>query len=263
MNHVLKPFLQKYVVVYFDDILVYSRSLEEHCEHLEDVFETLRNEKLYVNLKKCSFATSSVLFLGFVISAEGVMVDRSKVQAIVEWTTPRSIHDAGVKFHWTPKASESFELIKKKMSEAPVLVLPDFGKVFKVDCDASKVGIGAVLSQEGHPVAFFDEKLSDPRLNYTTYDVEFYAIIQALRHLQHYLVHMEFILNSDHEALKYINNQQKLSPRHAKWVTFLQNFTFALKYKAGIQNKVADALSRRASYLSVVRAEIQGLDTFK
>nr|GEX11574.1 putative reverse transcriptase domain-containing protein [Tanacetum cinerariifolium] len=232
MNHVLKPFLQKCVVVYFDDILVYSRSLEEHYEHLEDVFETLRKEKLYVNLKKCSFATLSVLFLGFVISAEGVMVDRSKVQAIVEWPTPRSIHDvrsfhglasfyrrfirnfsslialgtkcmkAGVKFHWTPEASESFELIKKKMLEALVLVLPDFGKVFKVDCDASKVGIGAVLSQEGHPVAFFSEKLSDSRLNYTTYDLEFYAIIQALRHLQHYLVHMEFILNSDHEALK-------------------------------------------------------------
>nr|GEU53554.1 transposon Ty3-I Gag-Pol polyprotein isoform X1 [Tanacetum cinerariifolium] len=171
MNHVLKPFLQKCVVVYFDDILVYSRSLEEHCEHLEDVLETLRKEKLYVNLKKCSFATSSVLFLWFVISAEGVMVDRSKVQAIVEWPTPRSIHDvrsfhglasfyrcfirnfsslialvtecmkAGVKFHWTPEASESFKLIKKKMSKAPVLVLPDFGKVFEVDCDAFKVGI--------------------------------------------------------------------------------------------------------------------------
>nr|GEY62317.1 heparanase-like protein 3 [Tanacetum cinerariifolium] len=164
MNHVLEPFLQKCVVVYFDDILVYSRSLEEHCEHLEDVLKTLRKEKLYVNLKKCSFATSSVLFLGFVISAEGVMVDRSKVQAIVEWLTPRSIHDvrsfhglasfyrlfirnfssliapvtecmkAGVKFHWTPEASESCELIKKKMSEAPRLVILDLlCKKFSMD----------------------------------------------------------------------------------------------------------------------------------
>ncbi|GKC25662.1 transposon ty3-I gag-pol polyprotein [Tanacetum coccineum] len=159
----------KCVVVYFDDILEYSHSLKEHYKHLEDVLETLRKEKLYANLKKCSFATSSVLFLGFVISAEGVMVDRSKVQAIVEWPTPRSIHDVrsfhglasfyrrfirnfssliapitecmkgGLQFYWTPEASESFELIKKKISQALVLMLPDFGKVFEVDCDASKL----------------------------------------------------------------------------------------------------------------------------
>ncbi|GJY73631.1 putative reverse transcriptase domain-containing protein, partial [Tanacetum coccineum] len=124
----------------------------------------------------------------------------------------------------TLEASESFELIKKKMSQAPVLMLPDFGKVFEVDCDASKVGIGVVLSQEGHPVTFFSEKLSESRLNYTTSDVEFYAIIRALRHWQYYLIHNEFILNSDHEALKYINNQHKLSPRHAKWVRRFDTF---------------------------------------
>ncbi|GJX76150.1 putative CCCH-type zinc finger family protein [Tanacetum coccineum] len=293
MNHVLKPFLQKCVVVYFDDILIYSPSFEEHKQHLEKVLETLRQEKLYVNLKKCSFATSMVLFLGFVISDEGIKVDESKVRAIVEWPTPRSIHDvrsfhglasfyrrfirnfsslvspitecmrANLKIYWTPEANESFRLIKKKISEASVLALPDFEKVFEVDCDASKVRIGVVLSQEGHPVAFFSEKLSGSRLNYITYDVEFYVIVRALRHWQHYLMHNEFILNSDHEALKYINNQHTLSPRHAKWVSILQNFNFTLKHKAGIHNKVADALSRRASYLSVMRAEVQGFDTFK
>ncbi|GKE39171.1 putative CCCH-type zinc finger family protein [Tanacetum coccineum] len=214
-------------------------------------------------------------------------------KAIVEWPTPRLIRDVqsfhglasfyrgfiqkfssliapitecmkgGLKFYWTPKASESFELVKKKMSEASVRVLPDFGKVFEVECGASKVGIDDVLSQEGHLVAFFSEKLSDSRLNYTTYDVEFYAIILALGHWQHYLVHKEFILNSDHEALKYSNNQHKLSPRHAKWVSFLQKFNFTLKYKAGTLNKVVDALSQRASYLSIMRAEVQGFDVFK
>ncbi|GJU68884.1 putative CCCH-type zinc finger family protein [Tanacetum coccineum] len=216
---------------------------------LDDMLDQLAGSKVDSKIDlRSGFATPSVLFLGFVISAEGVMVDRSKVQAIVEWPTPRSIHDVrifhglalfyrcfirnfssliapitecmkgGLKFYWTPKASESFELIKKKMSEAPVLVLPDFGKVFEVDSDASKVGIGVVLSQEGHPVAFFSEKLN-------------------------------------HEALKYIHNQHKLSPRHAKWVSFLQNFNFTLKHKAGIHNKFADALSQRASYLSVIRVE--------
>lgn len=123
------------------------------------------------------------------------------------------------------------------MSEAPVLALPDFDKVFEVDCDASKVGIGAVLSQEGRPIAFYSEKLNGSRCQYSTYDVEFYAIVRALKHWEHYLVQREFILNSDHEALKFIKSQQHLSQRHAKWVSFLQRFTFTIKYKVGIQNK--------------------------
>nr|GEU30846.1 hypothetical protein [Tanacetum cinerariifolium] len=192
----------RYPIPRLDDML-------DQLAGAKEVLEALRREKLYVNLKKCSFATSMVLFLGFVISAEGVKVDESKVRAIVDWPTPQ--------------ANESFRLIKRKISQAPVLALPDFGKIFEVDCDASKVGIGAVLSQEGHPVAFFSEKLSGSRLNYITYDVEFYAIVRALRHWQHYLMlnyityDVEFILNSDHEELKYISNQHKSSPRHAKW----------------------------------------------
>ncbi|GJR68519.1 putative CCCH-type zinc finger family protein [Tanacetum coccineum] len=122
-----------------------------------------------------------------------------------------------LKFYSTPEANESFRLIERKISQALVLALADFGKIFEVDCDASKVRRGVVLSQEGHPVAFFNGKLSGSRLNYITYDVEFYAIVRALRHWQHYLMHNEFILNSDNEALNYINNQHKLIPRHAKW----------------------------------------------
>nr|GEX34063.1 hypothetical protein [Tanacetum cinerariifolium] len=172
----------------------------------------------------------------FVVSDEGIKVDESKVQAIVEWPTPHSIHDvrsfhglasfyrrfirnfislvspitqcmrANLKFYWTLEANESFRLIKKKISQALVLALPNFRKVFEVDYDASKVKIGVVISQEEHPVSFFSGKLSGSRLNYTTYDVEFYAIVRALRHWKHYLMHNEFILNSNHEALKYINN---------------------------------------------------------
>lgn len=107
------------------------------------------------------------------------------------------------------------------MTEAPVLALLDFDKVFKVNCDASGVGIGGVLSQEGRPVAFFSEKLLGSKKNYSTYDLEFYTIIQSLKHWRPYLVQREFILITDHEALKYINGQHKLSKRHAKWVSFL------------------------------------------
>ncbi|XP_017255857.2 transposon Ty3-I Gag-Pol polyprotein isoform X1 [Daucus carota subsp. sativus] len=293
MNHVLKPFLRRCVVVYFDDILIYSPTLEAHKQDLKEVFESLRQEKLYINLKKCNFAVHSVLFLGYIISDQGIKVDQTKVQAILDWPTPRTIHEVR-SFHglasfyrrfirnfsslvapitdciksvktlsWTQEAEESFQLIKRKISAAPVLALPDFDKVFEVDCDASKVGIGAVLSQEGRPIAFYSEKLTGSRCHYSTYDAEFYAIIQALKHWEHYLVQREFILNSDHEALKFINSQQHLSQRHAKWVSFLQRFTFTIRHKAGIQNKVADALSRKASFLTEMRVEVEGFDTFK
>lgn len=116
---------------------------------------------------------------------------------------------------------KSFQLVNKTLSSAPVLALLDFEKVFEVDCDASHVGIGGVLSQQGHPITFFSEEFNEARKKYSTYDVEFYSIVQALRHWRSYLIQREFILNSNHEALKNITNQGSLNRRHAKWVAFL------------------------------------------
>ncbi|KAI4372857.1 hypothetical protein MLD38_011041 [Melastoma candidum] len=207
MTHVLRPFMGKFVVVYFDDILVYSRSNKEHINHLRAVFNTLREEKLHGNLKKCEFFQPSVIFLGFVVSAEGIKVDESKIEAIKEWPSPRSFHDVrsfhglasfyrrfiqgfssiaaplteclkGDKFEWTPVAQASFERLKECLSAAPVLALPDFAKMFEVECDASGVGIGGVLLQEGRPIAYFSEKLNGAKLNYSTYDKEFLAIVR-------------------------------------------------------------------------------------
>ena len=123
--------------------------------------------------------------------------------------------------------------------------------------------IGVILSQVGKPIAFFSEKINDARKNYSTYDLEFYAIVQALRHWRHYLVPQEFVLFTDHLALKYINTQKKLNTRHAKWVSFLQGCTFVLKHKSGKQNQVADALSRRISLITTMVAEVIGFDTIK
>ncbi|GJR09796.1 RNA-directed DNA polymerase [Tanacetum coccineum] len=166
-------------------------------------------------------------------------------------------------FKWTSEAQSSFKLIKVKMTEAPVLALPNFEKVFELDCDASGVGIGVVLSQDGRPISFFSEKLSESRRKYTTYEKEFYAIVRALEHWRHYLISKEFILYSDHEALKYINGQYKLKPRHARWVEFLQAYTFNIKHKSGVTNLVVDALSRRRPLLSKMQVSVLGFEKIK
>lgn len=257
MNQVLCPFIDKFVVVYFDDILIFSKSQEEHVNHLHEVFKALIKEKLIVNLKRCAFMTDSVLFLGHIISKEGVKVDNEKIKAIVDRPTPKSITEVrsfhglaafyrrfiknfstliapvtdcmkGKYFEWTKWANESFNLIKRKLTEAPVLVLPNFNDVFEVECDASHIGIGAVLSQNGHPISFFSEKLNDAKRRYSFYDLEFYAIVQALRFWRHYLIHKEFILHTDHEALKFLNAQKKLNSRHAKWTYISKNSIFSL-----------------------------------
>ncbi|XP_078444228.1 uncharacterized protein LOC144713508 [Wolffia australiana] len=148
------------------------------------------------------------------------------------------------KFEWTGMADQAFELLKKLMTEAPVLKLPDFSDVFEVACDASGVGIGGVLSQRGHPIEYFSEKLNDTRKRYDNYDREFYALVQSLRHWRHYLLPKEFVLFSDHGALRHLHDQKKVSDRHARWIAYLQDFTFVIRHKKGKDNVVADALSR-------------------
>ena len=196
MNHVLRAFIGKFVVVYFDDILVYSKNLDDHVEHLKFVLDALRSEKLYANLNKCSFCIDRVVFLGFVVSAKGVEVDEEKVKAIKEWPKPTSVTEVrsfhglagfyrrfvpnfstiaapltevikkSVGFKWGEDQERAFQTLKEKLSSAPLLHLPDFSKTFEIECDASGIGIGAVLMQERRPIAFFSEKLNGAALNY-------------------------------------------------------------------------------------------------
>ncbi|KAK0571531.1 hypothetical protein LWI29_017595 [Acer saccharum] len=292
MNQVLRPFIGKYVVVYFDDILIYSKNEEDHMEHLRAVLEVLNENKLFINLKKCSWLTERLLFLGYVVSSEGILVDEEKVRAIRDWPKPktvgevRSFHGLATfyrrfvrdfssvvapiteclkkgKFQWGEAADTAFAVIKEKLCTTPVLALPSFEKLFEVECDASGIGIGAVLSQEKKLVAFFSEKLSDARRKWSTYDQEFYAIVHALKNWEHYLIQREFILYTDHQALKYLNSQRSLSNMHARWAAYLQKFPFVLKHKSGVLNKVADALSRRASLLVTMQQEIVRFEFLK
>ena len=291
MNQALRPFISKCVVVYFDDILIYSPNLDTHLQHLHDVLSVLRQQQLFAAKKKCIFGTSQVLFLGYIVSSDGLKVDQSKIEAIKSWPIPRTITDVrsfhglasfyrrfvrnfsaltapltdymkGSSFSWTTAAEEAFIAIKNHLVSAPILALPDFSTVFELHCDACKTGIGAVLSQRGRPIAFYSEKIAGSRARYSTYDVEFYSIVQAIRHWRHYLFHQEFILFTDHDALKHLDSQSKISSRHASWIAYLQQFTFVIRHQSGETNKVADALSMRHTMLATFHAIVPGFAAF-
>ncbi|XP_031393015.1 uncharacterized protein LOC116204832, partial [Punica granatum] len=231
MNHVLRAFIGRFVVVYFDDILVYSKNLDDHKVHLKSVLDVLRKEKLFANMKKRTFCTDKLVFLGFVVSAQGIQVDEEKVRAIQEWPSPTSVSNKNVGFRWGEEQEKAFQLIKEKLTNAPLLSLPNFSKTFEIECDASGVGIGAVLTQEGRPIAYFSEKLSGAALNYPTYDKELYALVRALETWQHYLWPKEFVIHTDHESLKHLKGQHKLNKRHARWVEFIETFPYVIRYK--------------------------------
>ncbi|KAI9200175.1 hypothetical protein LWI28_003734 [Acer negundo] len=149
------------------------------------------------------------------------------------------------------------------MTEAHVLRHPDFSKAFEISCDASGVGIGGVLSHEGHPVAFFSKKLNSAKQKYSTYDKEFYVVVMALHYWQYYVFPDEFVLYSDHQALCYLQSQKQLNPRHVKWSEFLQTFTFVIRHHPGVDNKVRDALSRVLTVVQSLSITVPGLDRIK
>ena len=153
--------------------------------------------------------------------------------------------------------------MKEKLTKAPILALPNFTKTFEIECDASNIGIGAALLQEGHPIAYFSEKLKGGHLNYSTYGKELYALVRALQNWQYYLFPKEFVIHSDHESLKYLKSQSKLNKRHAKWVEFLEQFPYVIKHKQGKINVVVDALSRRYTLLNVLDVQYLGFDHIK
>ncbi|XP_026452158.1 uncharacterized protein LOC113352562 [Papaver somniferum] len=178
--------------------LLAGRSTKEHLSHLSKV---LRDNSLFVNLKKCTFMSAEVTFLGYVISTKGIHVDPSKIKVIMDWHIPTSTKE---------EADKSFNTLKEKQCSSPIIVMPDFSKPFQVDCDASIVGIGAVLSQEGHPVAYHSEKSSDTHRKWSTYELELFSLVQALKQWHTYLVHREFVINTDVHALKYLQTSAKM-----------------------------------------------------
>jgi hypothetical protein len=281
MNQVLHGFLDDFVVVYLDDIVIYSETLEEHVQHVRRVFNRLRENELYAKPSKCSFAQTSISFLGHIIEQGKIRMDAKKVTAIKDWQPPKNVHDVRsflglcnyyrrfVKgyseialplteltkkdkdWDWSSQCQNAFERLKKSMWTNPVLALPDMTKPFEVHTDASDFALGGVLMQEGHPVAYESRKLNPTERRYSAHEKELLAVVHCLRGWRHYLLGSPFIVKTDNTAVSHFMSQPKLSSKQARWQELLSEFNFMLEYRPGSSNHVADALSRRADLATI------------
>lgn len=274
MNKVFEPFLRKFTLVFFDDILVYSKTATEHLMHLEKVFEVMRQQQLFAKQSKCEFMQGQVAYLGHVISESGVAVDSSKVADMMDWPIPQNIKSLRgflglsgyyrkfVKgygtiaqpltellkkdnFHWNEEATRAFNELKQAMTSTPVLKLPEYTKEFTVETDASNTGIGAVLTQDGHPLAYFSKALGVRGQAMSTYEKELMAVVTAVKKWTPYLMDKHFFIKTDHYALKFLTEQKVSNLLQQKWISKLLGYNYTIVYRKGSENVVADALSRR------------------
>jgi hypothetical protein len=277
MNRVFQPYLDQFVIVFIDDILVYSRSREEHAGHLRIVLQTLRDRHLFAKFDKCDFWMTKIHFLGHVISKEGIVVDPSKIDAVLRWERPRNATEirsflglAGyyrrfiegfakiaspltkltrkaVRFVWSSSCEDSFQELKKRLTTAPVLALLDSIGGFVVYSDASLIGLGCVLMQRGRVIAYGSRQLKPHEGNYPVHDLELAAVIFALKLWRHYLYGEDFEIYTDHKSLQYVFSQKELNLRQRRWIEYLKDFKCRILYHPGKANVVADALSRKSS----------------
>lgn len=294
MNDLLRPFIgpKGFVVVYLDDILVYSKSREEHKHHLDQVLSKLRDAKYFAKKEKCELFRSETEFLGHVVSGDGLKMDDKKVQAIKDWCVPSSVKELRsflglanfyrrfIKsyssiaspltdllkkengFAWSDAAQSAFEQLKSAVTSAPVLLPPNPHLPFTVVTDASGFAVGAVLCQDAgqglQPVAFESHKMNGAERNYATHEQEMLAVVHSFRKWRHYLEGRKHVVTvvTDHASLKYFDSQPKLSRRQARWSGELSDFNYKIVYQPGKYNVVADALSRRPDH-----AEVNSLST--
>ena len=273
MNDIFRAHLRKFILVFFDDILVYSKTMADHLQHLRLVFELLCTHQLVAKESKCVFGTRQMEYLGHVITKEGVATDPHKVTAILQWPIPTTIKQLrsflGLtgyyrkfvqgygticrpltqllqkdSFKWTNTATLAFKQLQAAMSQPPVLALPNFDKTFVVETDASGVGIGGVLMQEGHPIAFVSKALGPRQLALSTYERELLAIVFAVTKWKHYLWGRRFLIRTDHSSLKFLLDQKTTHVSQQVWLTKLLGFDYEIEYRRGKDNLAADALSR-------------------
>ncbi|CAI7932864.1 unnamed protein product [Closterium sp. NIES-54] len=292
MNHILRPLLDECVVVYLDDILIYSRDMKQHIEQLRGVFEILRQEKFYVTLSKSEFALKKVQFLGHMVSAQRVHVDPKKIEDVCTWKTPENVKELqqflgfanyynrfmpqyakiatpltnllkkNTSFKWEDVHQQAMEQLKTALTSAPVLILPDPEKDYVIEVDASDQAVGAVLMQDQgkglQPIAYLSKKLlTKAELNYPIHDKEALAIITAFKTWRCYLEGRKTTVYTDHCSLKYMKTQPTVSRRQVWWIDFLKtHFDYDIVYKPGHKNK-ADALSQPGHVAAI---QIEGMN---
>jgi len=253
------------LVLFLDDVLVYSRTKEEHAAHLRRLFDILRKNKLYAKRSKCHIGMDEVDFLGYSISARGItMQDRLK-RAMLEWPTPNSLKEiqqfVGLAnyyrkfirgfakilrpvtdllrkhtFSWGDEQQNAFDQLKTTLTTAPVLAHPSSEKEFFVSTDASKFAVGATLEQDGKPVGYLSHRLSDAETNWDTGDQELLAFMISLRHWDIYLRGRNFTFRTDHEPIRYLQSKARLSGRQARWLDVLQSYTYDTEHITGAKH---------------------------
>jgi hypothetical protein len=274
INRMLHEFLDDFVVVFLDDILIYSKTEEEHERHLRLILGALRKNQFYGKLKKCAFWLCEVAFLGHVINQHGIAVDPKNVAVVVEWKRPSSVSEIrsflglagyyrrfvpnfssntkpltrllekGILFVWSNDCEVSYQALKNKLVNAPILALPESGKCFTVFTDASRICLGCVLMQEGRVIAYGSRQLKKHEGNYPTHDLELAAVVFALKSWRHYLYVESCDIYTDHKSLKYIFTQKELNLRQRRWLELIKYYDLSIQYHPGKANVVADALSR-------------------
>ncbi len=289
MNDIFREWLDDFVVVYIDDILIYSSSLEEHAKHLCKVFQRLRENKSYAKLEKCEFGVTEVDFLGQLrITQEGLMMDDHKVKAILDWEPPKSVlalksflglasyyrkfiknfakiagpltnllKKSAVTYDWDEACNKTFGTLKGILVKAPVLKLPDFDKGFEIHSDTSDFAIGGVLVQEGRLVAFESKKLSETERRWPTHEKYMWAIIHCLKTWGHYIGSKDVVVWTNNVTLKYFSTQPKLSSKQVRWQDTLALFNVNIWHKPGKENIVPDALSRKHQLRVVYVGELE------
>jgi hypothetical protein len=285
MNELFHPHLRKYVLVFFDDILVYSKTWKEHINQIGQVLSILEKNQFYAKMSKCTFGKEEVEYLSHIISKNGVKVDPNKIKAIPERPRPKSISKlrgflglAGYyrrfvknyahltapltnllkknSFHWNEESEKCFRNLKEIMSTTPVLATPDFSKPFIIECDASGFGIGAIMMQDGHPIAFESRKLNKKEGLQSTYNKEMLAIMHALTKWRQYLLGSKFSVRTDHNSLQYLLQQKTLTTEQQKWIEKIATFDMEILHKRGKDNIVVDSLSRKDEEAQVFAVSI-------